>query len=104
MTQSATLHIKLDRGTDDRLRKLAYDRHTSKGQLVREAISTCYQTSLTEMPVNQRQALAAYQGGFISMGKLSRAMGLSVLDMRNWLTEHGINQNNTYREEDAANA
>ncbi|MEO5368295.1 MAG: UPF0175 family protein [Magnetococcus sp. WYHC-3] len=104
MAHNATLHIKLDRGTDDRLRKLAYDRHTSKGQLVRDAISTCYQTSLTEMPINQRQALAAYQGGFISMGKLARAMGLSALDIRNWLTEHGVNQNNTYREEDAAHA
>ena len=57
MTQNATLHIKLDRGTDNRLKKLAYDRHTSKGQLVREALATCYQTSLTEMPFNQRSLL-----------------------------------------------
>lgn len=104
MAQDATLHVKLDRSTDDKLRKLAYERRTSKGQLVREAISTCYQTSFTDLPVTQRHALSAYQGGFVSLGKLARAMGLTVLEMRRWLDEHGIAQNNVCGEEDAANA
>lgn len=104
MAQNATLHIKLDRETDDKLRKLAYDRHTSKGHLVREAVSACYQTSFSEMPVAQRHALSAYQGGFISLGKLAKVMGLTVLDMRRWLDEHGVSQNSAYGQEDAANA
>lgn len=104
MAQDATLHVKLDRDTDDKLRKLAYERRTSKGQLIREAISTCYQTSFADMPVVQRHALSAYQGGFISLGKLARAMGLTVLDMRRWLDEHGVVQGNACGAEDAANA
>jgi predicted HTH domain antitoxin len=104
MAQEATLHVKLDRDTDDKLRKLAYDRRTSKGQLVREAISTCYQVSFSEMPVIHRQAVSAYQGGFISLGKLAKAMGMTALEARRWLKEHGVNQNNAYGEEDAANA
>jgi hypothetical protein len=104
MAHNATLHIKLEMDTDHRLRQLAHDRRTSMGQLVREAVATCYQTSVTGMPINQQHALHAYQGGYISMGKLAKAMGLSVLDMRTWLTEHGVNQNNAYSEEDAANA
>jgi hypothetical protein len=104
MAQDATLHVKLDRDTDDKLRKLAYERRTSKGQLVREAISTCYQTSFADMPVAQRHALSAYQGGFISLGKLARAMGLTVLDMRRWLDEHGVAQGSVCSAEDAANA
>lgn len=104
MSHDATLHVKLDRETDGKLRRLAYERHTSKGQLVREAISTCYQTSFSELPIAQRQALSAYQGGFISLGKFARVMGMTVLAMRRWLDERGIGQNNAYGQEDAANA
>ncbi|MFC1452062.1 ribbon-helix-helix protein, CopG family [Verrucomicrobiota bacterium] len=104
MTQDATLHVKLDNETDSRLKKLASDRGTSKGQLVREAISACYQTSLDELPLRQRQAVSAYQGGYISLGKLARAMGLHVLEARRWLEEHGIAQRNAFGDEDIANA
>ena len=104
MAQDATLHVKLDGKTDDHLRRLAYDRKTSKGQLVRDAIATCYQTSAADLPVRQRQALEAYQGGFISLGKLARVMGLHVLDARRWLDEHGVAQGTAWSKEDATHA
>lgn len=104
MAQDATLHIKLDRATDERLKQLAHDRRTSKGQLVREAISACYPSAVENLPLQQKQALTAYQGGYISLGKLARVMGLHALEMRRWLDEHGIAQQSVYGDGDAANA
>jgi predicted HTH domain antitoxin len=51
-----------------------------------------------------QQALAAYQGGFISLGKLAREMGIHVLQLRKWLNDQGIDQNSTYADEDTTNA
>ena len=62
MAQDATLHVKLDSETDEKLKRLAEVRRKSKGQLVREAISACYQSSFADLPLQQSQALAAYQG------------------------------------------
>jgi predicted HTH domain antitoxin len=104
MAQDATLHVKLDSGTDQNLKKLAYERGKSKGQLVREAITACYQTSLDELPLRQRQAVSAYQGGYISLGRLARDMGMHALEVRHWLQEHGINPCNGFGDEDVANA
>lgn len=104
MAQDATLHVKLDRETDEQLSRLARARGKSKGQLVREAIAACYQTSFSDIPNHQRQALAAYEGGYISLGKLARAMGMHPLDARRWLAEHGIEERSAYGAEDAANA
>ena len=104
MAQNMTLHVKLDKATDDKLRKLAYAREKSKGQLVREAISVCYQTSVEDLPLPQRQALTAYQGGYISLGRLARVMGMHVLELRRWLEEHGVPQLTAYGDEDAAHA
>ena len=104
MAQDATLHVKLDRETDARLKQLAEARGKSKGQLVREAISACYQASMSDLPLQQRQALEAYQGGYISLGKLAREMGVHVLQIRTWLVEQGIAQHNAYGDEDAVRA
>ena len=104
MPQDATLHIKLDSDTDAKLKHLAELRRKSKGQLVREAISACYQTSLSDLPLHQSQAIAAYQGGFISIGKLAKAMGIHALQLRGWLEERGIEQRTTFSDEDVANA
>ena len=104
MAREATLHVKLDQDTDEKLKQLAYARRKSKGQLVREALSACYQVSFADLPLVQRRALAAYEGGYISLGKLSRAMGMHVLELRQWLGEQGIDQRNSYGEEDAAHA
>jgi len=104
MAQDATLHVKLDGETDGKLKKLAYEQGKSKGQLVREAIAACYQTAMEDLPLRQRQAVAAYQGGYISLGKLARAMGMHVLELRGWLEEHGIATRNAFAETDVANA
>jgi predicted HTH domain antitoxin len=104
MPRDASLHLKLDAETDEKLRRIATARGKSKGQLVREAISACYQTSSDNLPLHHRQALEAYQGGFISLGKLARAFGIHVLELRRWLSERGIDQRNAYGDEDAANA
>jgi predicted transcriptional regulator len=104
MSQEATLHIKLDVEMDEQLARLAQARKSSKGRLVRDAISACYQFPATELPLHQQQALAAYQGGFISVGKLAEVMGKHVLDLRLWLDEHGIAQNTTMSLDDNANA
>ena len=104
MSQEATLHIKLDLEMDEQLARLARVRKSSKGRLVRDAIAACYQFPANELPIHQQQALAAYQGGFISIGKLAEVMGLHVLDLRSWLAEHGIAQNTAMSIDDHANA
>ncbi len=104
MPQDATLHVKLDNETDGKLKKLAYDQGKSKGQLVREAISACYQTSMDDLPLRQRQAISAYQGGYISSGRLARVMGMHPLELRGWLKEHGIAMCNAFAETDVENA
>lgn len=96
----SSLHIKIEKKTADYLKKLADSRNTSRGQLVREALSSFYQPDVAELPKKQAQALSAYQGGYISIGKLSEVMGLHVLEMRTWLNEHEISQNNSFMEAD----
>ena len=104
MAQDATLHVKLDRDTDARLKQLAQVRGTSKGQLVRDALSTCYQVGRDDLPIQQSQAISAYQGGYISLSRLARDMGMHVLTLRTWLQDRGIEQRNVYGDADAEHA
>ena len=104
MSNNATVHIKLNPEKDKYLSKLAKKRQTSKGQLIREAITACYQASLEDLPLHQRQAVTAYQGGFISIGRLAQVMGMHVLQLRKWMQEHGISQNTGFTEQDVENA
>ncbi len=83
MAHDATLHLKLDRAMAENLKHIAQARRKSRGQLVREAIAACYPTETTNLPKKQEQALVAYRGGFISIGKLARVMGMHVLELRN---------------------
>ena len=104
MAHDATLHVKLDAETNDNLKRLAYNQNKSKGQLVREAITACYQADFAGFSLKQTQALSAYRGGFISIGKLAEAMGMHVLELREWLNDHGIPQNNAFSDMDSTNA
>lgn len=104
MPQDVTLHVKLDRETDGQLKSLAYQRGKSKGQLVREALTACYQTTADNLSVTQRNALAAYQGGYISIGRLARDMGMHVLELRTWMNERGFQQRSAVKDTDTANA
>ncbi|MEW6753192.1 MAG: ribbon-helix-helix protein, CopG family [Candidatus Latescibacterota bacterium] len=104
MPNDAALHLRLDPAMAETLKRIARKRQKSPGQLVREAIAACYQTEGLQLPTRQEQALAAYQGGFISLGKLARVMGLHVLELRLWLDEHGIPQSIAYCDSEAESA
>jgi DNA-directed RNA polymerase specialized sigma24 family protein len=104
MKEKATLHVKLDPEEDRQLAALAREAGKSKGQLVREAIQSCYQTNLGALPRHQREALTAYRGGFISMGKLAETMGLSLAATRDWLAERGMREPAAFSVDDAKHA
>ena len=63
-----------------------------------------YQMPLSELSMQQRHALAAFVGGYISIGKLAEALGMHVFDLRRWLAEHGIEQNTAMSADDHLNA
>ncbi|MDZ7664413.1 MAG: ribbon-helix-helix protein, CopG family [Desulfotignum sp.] len=102
--QSATLHIKVKPEVAKGLKHLSRKRETSVGELVRRAVLSCYQLDLLDLNQSQKQAVAAFQGGYISMGKLAEEMGMNVLDIRAWLEEHDISQNSSFQESDMENA
>ncbi len=103
--QSATLHIKVKPEVAKELKSLSQKRKVSVGELVRQAVSASYQLDLgLSLNNSQRRALEAYRGGYISLTKLSTDMGMDIWEMRNWLNEHDIAQNNAFHEDDAGNA
>jgi hypothetical protein len=104
MAQTATLHIKVEPTTARGLKQVAGRRRVTVGELVRQAVQTCYQTEWMGLTAAQRQALEAYRGGFISLGKLAETMGLTPLKAREWLNERGIAQNTVCDKEDRAHA
>lgn len=57
-----------------------------------------------ELPLQQSQAIVAYQRGDISIGKLAKVMGMHVLQLRRWLEERDIVPRNAYGDEDAVHA
>lgn len=93
-----TLHIKIKHSIKIELKWLAKARGFTVSELVRQALVNCYPVELLGMSDKECQALAAYRGGFISLGKLSELMGKSALDVREWLNDHHIPQNNCYLE------
>jgi len=102
--QSATLHIKIKPEIANGLKVLSKKRELSVGELVRQAVFSCYQLELLGLNQNQKKAIASFQGGYISLGKLAEKMGMDVWDLRNWLEEHNILQNNAFQESDMDNA
>lgn len=104
MAQTATLHIKIEPAVARSLKQVAGHRHVTVGELVRQAVQTCYQTEWLGLTAAQRQALEAYRGGYVSLGKLAETMGLTPLKAREWLNERGIVQNTACAKEDLAHA
>jgi hypothetical protein len=86
------------------LKALSRRRETSVGELVRQAVLSCYQLELLNLNEKQRRAVEAFQGGYISLGKLAEEMGMNVWNTRKWLIEHEIAQNNSFLEDDVSNA
>ena len=104
MAQTATLHIKIEPAVARGLKQVAGHRRVPVGELVRQAVQTCYQTEWLGLTAAQRQALEAYRGGFVSIGKLAETLGLTPLKAREWLNERGIAQNTVCAKEDLAHA
>ena len=103
--QSATLHIKVKPEVAKGLKALSRKRNTSVGELVRQAVISSYQLELiSSLNTSQKRALEAYQGGYISLSRLADEMGMNIWDIRTWLQEHNIPQNNSFLEDDVKNA
>jgi len=102
--RSSTLHIKVRPDFAQKLKNLAKKRNVPVGELVREAVASSYQLELEDLSERQRTVVSAYQGGYISLGKLAEGMGMTVFDMRKWLLEHDIAQNNSFSDNDSAHA
>ena len=102
--QNSTLHIKVKPELAKGLKDLSRKKETSVGELVRKAVISCYQHELLDLSEGQRRAIEAYQGGYISLGKLSEEFGKDVWSMREWLNEHDIPQNTMFVEDDVNNA
>jgi len=104
MAQTATLHIKVEPAVARSLKQVAVRRSVTVGELVRQAVQTCYQTDWLKLTAPQRQALEAYRGGYIGLGKLAETMGLTPLKTREWLDERGIAAVAGFSVEDVAHA
>lgn len=103
--QSATLHIKVKPEVAKGLKALSRKRNTSVGELVRQAVISSYQLELiSSLNTRQKRALEAYQGSYISLSRLADEMGMNLWDIRTWLQEHNIPQNNSFLEDDVKNA
>ena len=102
--QNSTIHVKVTPEMARALRELSEKKDAPVGELVRQAIESCYQFELLNLSGNQRRALEAYLGGYISLGKLAEEMGMSLFKLRKWLDEHRILQNNSFLQHDVKNA
>ena len=102
--QSSTIRIKVTPELAKGLKALARKRETSVGELVRQAVISCYQIDMANLSDQQRRAVEAFQGGYISLGKLAEEMGMNIWNTRKWLIEHDIPQNNSFFENDMKNA
>ena len=104
MAQSSTLHIKIEPGTARSLKRLARRRGQTVGEMVRQAISSCYQPELAGLSARQRQAVEAYRGGFISLARLAESLGMSLPAAQGWLADQGLLRPTAFAPTDTANA
>jgi len=102
--QNSTLHIKVKPEIAQGLKELSRKKETSVGELVRRAVISCYQLDFYDLSEKQRRALEAFRGDYISLGKLAEEFGMNNWDIREWLNEHNIPQNNSFLESDIKNA
>lgn len=102
--QSATIHIKVEPKAARELKELSKKRELSVGELVRQALFSCYQIGMLPLGRKQQYALEAFQGGYISQGKLAEEMGMTIWETRKWLYEHDIPANYSFLEDDVNNA
>lgn len=98
------LHVKIAPEINQVLKQLGKVRGVTVSELIRQALMSCYQLDMMGLSERQKQAIEAYKGGFISLGKLSELMGRSAIEVRKWLVEHAISQNSAYSEDDVQHA
>ena len=77
--------------TDDQhttLKQMAKTMHRTLGELVRDAVETAYPKDV----VGRRRtvALAAYQEGLVSLGRLADTIGLDPVSTRTYCATHGV--------------
>lgn len=102
--ENTTLYVKIKPELAKGLKALSMKNKISVGELVRQAVASCYQLDLIDLSSRQRRAVEAYQGGYISLGKLAEELGMNVWDARSWIEEHNIPQNSSFLDDDANNA
>ena len=69
--QSSTLHIKIKPELAKGLKELSRKRETSVGDLVRQAVLSCYQLELLDLNERQRRAVEAFSGRLHQLGQVS---------------------------------
>lgn len=82
-------NIMLDEKQHSRLKIYAKKEGTTLGGLVRDAIDIAYKKK-DALEQRRQVALAAYQEGFISLGKLAEVLGLDPVSARSYLTRRGV--------------
>ena len=70
--QNSTLHIKVKPELAKGLKALARIRETSVGDLVRQAVLSCYQLDILNLDQRQRRAIEAFQGGTSALANWPR--------------------------------
>ena len=72
------------------LKQLAKTMHRSLGELVRDAVTTVYSGDALER--RRSVALAAYQEGLLSLGRLAETLGLDPVSARAYCAARGVKQ------------
>lgn len=101
--KNSTIHIKVTPEIAQGQKELSRKKDTSVGELVIKAVISCYQLDLFNLSEKQSRALKAFRGEYISLRKLSEEYEMNIWDMREWLKEHDIPQNNSFLESDINN-
>jgi hypothetical protein len=95
------LHIKVDSDLSDALKRLSAERGASVGELVRRAIRKTYVAGLQGLSERQGTAVAAYDAGYISLGKLAEELAMDAITLRAWLAGNGFGEQDTFSVTDA---
>lgn len=89
MSLSRGLHIKIEDDLAAALKRVSTERALSVGELVRQAIRRTYLVGIQGISERQAAALAAFDNGFISLGRLGEELGMDPVSLRLWLHENG---------------
>lgn len=95
------LHIKIDEELAAALKRLSTTRSLSIGELVRRAIRRTYLAGVEGLSARQGVAVAAYDAGYISLGKLADEIGMDAISVRRWLSDNGFEAHETFDPADA---